>query len=339
MPNDRLRRARERARLSQAELADQAGVSRQLIGSAEAGRHAPAVDTALRIAGVLGESVEALFGAEALAWSTVHGAPLREGELVVVGRVGERLCASPLEDPNDGEAGWAAPDGVVEGGEIRLMPGANPNALVVVGCDPVLGLCERLLSRGGARRVVAVSGSTGSGLDALRADRAHAAVVHGPAGGLPDSPEGVLRVHLARWRVGVGVGGVRPARSLGEILEREIPLVQRDTSASSQQALARAVGDVAPAPAARASGHVDAARRAAIGGCAAVTFEPAAYRHGLHFLPLETHSVELWIGRPWVDHPGANALIDLLGSAVLRDRVGLIGGYDLDDCGSLATAA
>ncbi len=339
MPNDRLRRARERARLSQAELADRAGVSRQLIGSAEAGRHAPAVNTALRIAGVLGESVETLFAAAAPAWSPVRDAPVRDGELVVVGRVGERLCAAPLEDPAGGEAGWGVPDGIVEDGEIRLFPGADANALVVVGCDPLLGLCEKLLSRGGARRVVAVSGSTGSGLAALRADRAHAAVVHGPSGSLPDPPEGVLRVHLARWRVGIGVGGTRPAGSLGEILERGVPMVQRETSASSQQALARAVGDAAPHPAARATGHVDAARRAARGGCAAVTFEPAAHRHGLRFLPLETHAVELWIGRPWVDHPGANALIDLLGSAALRDRVVLVGGYDLADCGSLAASA
>lgn len=338
MPNLPLRRARERARLSQAELADRVGVSRQLIGNAEAGRHAPAVDTALRIAAVLGESVEALFGTAAPAWSSVHGAPLRDGAPVVVGRVGDRLCVAPLEDPAAGEAGWMAPDGVVEGGEIRLLPGANADALVVVGCDPVLGLCERLLARGGSRRVVAVSGSTGSAIAALHGRRAHAAVVHGPEDGLPDPPQGALRVHLARWRVGIGVGGIRPARSLQEILDRGVPVVQREESASSQQALTRATGGAAPPPLARASGHVDAARRAAAGGVAAVTFEPAAHRHGLRFLPLETHVVEVWIDRPWVDHPGAHALIDLLRSSSLLDRVRLIGGYDLDACGSLATA-
>ena len=221
MPNHRLRRARERARLSQAELADQAGVSRQLIGNAEAGRHAPAVNTGLRIAGVLGESVEALFGTEAPAWSTVHGAPLRDGQLVVVGRVGERLCASPLEDPADGEAGWPAPDGVVEGGEIRLLPGANANALVVVGCDPVLGLCERLLSRGGARRVVAVSGSTGSA--SPRSART------GPTPPSSTAPRAVCRIRprecsASTWPVGASAsasaGRTRPVHSERSSKER-----------------------------------------------------------------------------------------------------------------------
>ena len=50
MPRSRLRAARERAGLTQAELAERAAVSRQLVGAIEAGRHSPAIfDTALRM--------------------------------------------------------------------------------------------------------------------------------------------------------------------------------------------------------------------------------------------------------------------------------------------------
>ena len=83
MPGTPLRAARERAALTQAELAERAGVSRQLVTSAEAGRHAPAVDAALRIAHVLGEPVEALFGEAPPRARSVLGDPLREGEAVV----------------------------------------------------------------------------------------------------------------------------------------------------------------------------------------------------------------------------------------------------------------
>ena len=339
MPNPRLRRARERASLTQAELADQAGVSRQLVGSAEAGRHSPAVDTALRMAAVLGEPVETLFGDPPAAPGSVLGGALREGEAVVVGRVGTRLYAAPLASLAAGDAAWAAPDGIVEGGAIRLFPGSRPTGLVVVGCDPVLGLCQSLLSRGGARRVVAVSGTTGSALAALEGGRAHAALVHGPEDALPEPPAATRRVHLARWRVGIGLSAEHRMRSLEALLAGRVPLVQREESAASQQALVRAAGDRTPRAAARARGHVDAARRAAIAGCAAVTFEPAARQHGLRFLPLEMHAVELWIDEPWIDHPGARALVELLGSAAFRDRVRLIGGYDLEGCGSPVRAA
>ena len=334
-----LRRARERAALTQGELAERAGVSRQLVSSAEAGRHAPAVDAALRIARVLGEPVEALFGEEPARARSVLGAPLQDGEAVIAGRVGSRLSASPLATLAAGDGSWAMPDGIVEGGEVRLFPGARPAGLIVVGCDPVLGLCDQLLSRAGGRAVVAVAGTTGSAVAALAEGRAHAALVHGPDGGLPAPPGPVRRVHLARWQVGIGLGARRRARSLEAVIAGRVPLVQREASAASQQALVRAAGGAVPRAAGRARGHVDAARHAAIAGGAAVTFEPAARQHGLAFLPLEGHRVELWLDERWLDHPGAQALLNLLGSAAFRERVRLVGGYDLEGCGALAEAA
>lgn len=339
MPSRRLQRARERASLTQAELADRAGVSRQLVSSVEAGRHAPAVDAALRIAAVLGESVEALFGEPPGPARSVLGGPLQEGDPVVVGRVGDHLVASPTSGFSAGDASWAMPDAIVEHGDIRMLPGAQATGLVVVGCDPVLGLCESLLSRGGGRRLVAVPGTSGAAVAALAGGRAHAALVHGPAGRLPAPPVAVRRIHLARWRVGIGLGARRRVGSLEELLSGRIRLVQREESAASQQALVRAGGELVPRATVRARGHVDAARRAAIGGCAAVTFEPAANQHGLAFLPLETHAVELWIDERWLDHPGAQALGDLLCSSAFHERVRPIGGYDLDGCGALVRAA
>jgi DNA-binding XRE family transcriptional regulator len=334
----RLRAARERAGLSQAQLAERASVSRQLVGAIEAGRHAPAVDAALRIAAALDASVEALFGERPAATLSALGDPLCSGTPVRVGRVGDRLVAAPLGRLVSGETGWAAADGVVRDHEVTMLPGADASALVVVGCDPVLGTLEALLDRRGSRRMVAVQGSSGMAVEALAGGRVHAALVHGPDRGLPPPPVPARRVHLARWRVGVAVDRARREVSLEAILGGDVALVQREPSASSQQALlraARAMGVPVVPPGAIVAGHLDAARHAAIAGCAAVTFEPAARAHGLRFLPLESHEAELWIDERWIDHPSAQALGDLLSSAAFRDRVRLMGGYDPDGAGAL----
>lgn len=56
-----VRAARRRAGLTQAELAEQVGVTRQTIVAVEAGDYAPSVFLALDVARQLGTSVEALF--------------------------------------------------------------------------------------------------------------------------------------------------------------------------------------------------------------------------------------------------------------------------------------
>ncbi|WP_054715833.1 helix-turn-helix transcriptional regulator [Rhodococcus sp. SMB37] len=59
--DNRVREFRKRARLTQAELGAQVGVSRQSIVSTEKGDYAPSVYLALRLARSLGSTVEELF--------------------------------------------------------------------------------------------------------------------------------------------------------------------------------------------------------------------------------------------------------------------------------------
>ncbi len=56
--------ARKRKGLTQQQLADALGVNRVSIARIEAGTQSPSMTTALRIAEVLGESVETLFGGD-----------------------------------------------------------------------------------------------------------------------------------------------------------------------------------------------------------------------------------------------------------------------------------
>jgi hypothetical protein len=233
-------------------------------------------------------------------------------------------------------AGWAKPDGIVVDGALQVFADATPVGLVVAGCDPALGIAEAMLDGLGDRSLVGISAPTGRALDALAAGRIHAAMVHGASGGLPDPPIDATRWHFARWQVGLGVARELGADTLESVLERGIPVVQRDSAASSQAAFeraCRAIGARRPAVGPRSTGHLDAARTASILGTAAVTTEAAARAFELRFVPLEEHVVEFWIDQRWIGHPGLDALGQLLASAAFTARVASFGGYDLADCG------
>src|SRR4051794_22175901 len=150
MTPSRVRAARDRAGLTQADLARRAAVSRALVAAVEGGRHAPAVDAALRLAAALDSTVEALFGPAAPERATpVLDERLVDGTRVRAGRVGECLvvCAAPAL------GAWAPADGVLaEGGLRRFAEGALDGA-VVAGCDPALAILDGLAA-GGAERLL-----------------------------------------------------------------------------------------------------------------------------------------------------------------------------------------
>ncbi len=329
-----LREARLAEGLSQARVAEIAGVSRQAIGAIESGRHRPSVDAALAIARAVGRSVEELFaphGGEAVAVLDADG---EDGAPVLAAWVGDRAVFAPVSGGASPES-WPVANAVLEDGRPRPLPGADLDGLVVVGCDPALGLAAALMPRSGPRRLIAVSGSTAAALGALQSGRAHAALIHGPAGKLPSAPPEVLRFHVAGWRVGLASRAGRPAARVGDVCRGDVQVVQREPGASSQQAFRRAVmregAELPGGPI--AGGHLDVARRVREGARAGVTMEPAALAYRLRFVALEEHVVELWIDARWRGHPAVESLHDVLGSAAFRARVGLVGGYDLADSG------
>jgi len=334
----RLRERRLECGLTQAELAARAGVSRQLIAAVEAGHNAPAVDAALGLARALATTVEELFSAPSAAVIPALGTPLKEGALLRLGRVGDRLVAAELADHGTAGAGWAEPDATIRHGALRMFAGATPRGLVLAGCDPALGVAEAMLEGLGPSSLAALSAATGTGLAALDHGGVHAAVVHGPRDRLPTPPVRVVRFHLARWQVGLGVAPRLKGSSPEALLRGKAPIVQRDPGAASQQALHRAAAEagIETAPSGPlAGGHIEAARLAALLGCAAVTTEAAARAFDLHFLALEEHVVQIWLDERWRDHPGVDALGNLLSKPGFTERIAQFGGYDLDGCGKL----
>ncbi len=335
----RIREYRTGKGWSQGDLAERAGVSRQLVSAVEAGRHVPNVAAALAMARALGRSVEDLFIARAAGPLPVLGHVLPPaGVPIVVARVGDTVVAVPSEHGIASSERWALADAATtEGGQMSMLADGRDDGLVIAGCDPALGVLAGLVERVTGHRVVTVHASTGRSIDALDAGRVHGVVVHGPAGALPVPPVPVRRWHLARWLVGVASGRASGVPSVEEIAERRLRVVQRDPGAATQLAFARAlerIGAPRSVPGPVAEGHVDVARRVASGSTAGLTMEPAARSFGVGFAPLEEHTVEVWLDERWATLPAAVALVEALNSASLRVRLDLVGGYSLSRQGN-----
>jgi DNA-binding XRE family transcriptional regulator len=333
----RLRERRLECGFTQAELAARAGVSRQLVAAVETGHNMPAVDAGLALARALATTVEDLFSHPAATpFTPALGGRLADGTPLRAGKIGDHLVVAELADHGTAGAGWAKPDGILTDGRLNLFPGAEPAGIVLAGCDPAIGVAEAMLQGLGPRSMLAISTASGTALQALKRARIHAAVVHGPAGELPAPPVPVLRLHLARWQVGLAIPQTSRRPSLEALLQGKKPIAQRDPAAASQQALARAdarFGISSQHPGPRAAGHIDAARIATTLRCAAVTTEPASRAFDLRFLPLEEHTVEIWLAEQWDE--ALAALGNTLVSAAFTQRVAQFGGYDLTECGTV----
>jgi DNA-binding XRE family transcriptional regulator/molybdate-binding protein len=337
--NARIRELREERVWSQQELAEKAGVTRQLVSTVEAGRHSPNVMAALGLARAFGISVEELFSETAKPVEPALGQPISGP--VVACRVGDRLMSVPMVNSLPGPEQWGFADAFVGPSGTTWLPDASFDGLLVAGCDPVLGMLAAMVQRTSGRRIVTTHASSGRSAEALKHGRVHGAVVHARRGELPTPPKSVRRWHLASWQVGLASAQRSGPPTVEELASRRRRVVQRDADAGSQQAFRRAlvaVGVDTALPGPIGQGHLDVARRVRNGdGLVGVTMEAAATAFELSFAPLETHIVELWIDRRWADNPAAMALLDTLSSAGLRARVDLLTGYDTTNIGTEQT--
>jgi DNA-binding XRE family transcriptional regulator len=319
--------------LSQQDLATASHLSRQLISAVERGRHVPNVVAALAIAKALGAPVEEIFGAAPDVYLPALGRLPADGAGVVAVRVGEPIVYHPVADTC---SSWGRADGTYRDGRVELFPDSDPSGFAVAGCDPALGLAASMLPQRGPRRLVSILASTGQAIRALDAGRLHGGLVHGPAGRLPGNSSPVLRWTLARWKVGLAFPpGFR--LDLERLARGGIRVAQQDPDAEVQRAFARALrsaGGTANVRGPVASGHLDAAHRVEEGSVkVAVTMETAARAFGLAFFELEEHVSELRIAVSWLDHPGAQALLELIASPPFLARLAALGGYDLSEAG------
>lgn len=301
-----------------------AGVSRQLVGAAEAGRNLPRVDAALAIAQALAVDVTSIFGREPAPVDIAGGSTPTDGDLVRVGRVGDLLVTAPCRVGSDG---FDVADARISNGAVEAF-GQRSEGLVVAGCEPGLQVLEGLLRANGMGAVAATASSLVA-KQALADGRVHAAVVHGSRLGKPGSVE---RFGLSSWSVGLVAPMGAPASWIKKALSGKSKVIQREQGAGVQKAFEKAAGrDKIPGP--RVSSHLAAARRSVMTGMPAVTIEPAALAVGGQFHALETHTAQIWVSPEWINEPVVTEALHVLSGSPFQQRLSAIGGYDLSNCG------
>ena len=264
---NRLRRKRMENGLSQGELAKQAGLTRQALYAIESNHYLPGTEISLRLAKILGCSVEDLFNFE------VRG-ELIEADLVEsisevslpvrakVARVGNRLLARPVSKLGDMLNYMVTADGLIVEqvqkssrnelrGRVRLQLLQDSQALeeeiVLAGCDPAMYLAAEHFRR--YRDGVSVVGCTmGSvaAIEALRREEVHVAGLH-----LVDERSGQSNlpylkrylksgrftvIRFAAWEQGLMVPRHNPKKIRGveDLTRRGVRFVNRETGSGAR---------------------------------------------------------------------------------------------------------
>jgi putative molybdopterin biosynthesis protein len=346
--------------LSQQQLGERAGLTRQAINAIEANRYTPNTIVSIRLAHALGLRVEELFRVEeALASVEMPSAGdvHRPGDRLVMGRVGARIVSHGLSGEHGIAEGFTGADGVAgERCEVRMFIPRDEleRTAFLVGCDPSLGMLASVVTRRARNaRLVWIPGSSKDALDALRRSTAHVAGIHlrdarsGDYNVIPGRKAlagGGIIVSYAHWQQGFVVqpGNPKGLKGVQTLLKRGVRIVNREPGSGSRALLDQWLA-AAEIPTDRIVGydhtvksHMAVAREVANGVAdVGIGLHAIARTLDLDFLPIDDVKFDLLIPNEHSDHPVIEVLLDVLRSGAMRAELAALPGYDSSQTGSV----
>ncbi len=352
-PQNRLRILREAAGLSQQDLAQAVGLSRQSVLAIESGRHSPSVDLALRLSALLGCTVEDIFATAAPEHLLAEPVGATPSGRVALARLHGKWLSYPLR----GEDAMRSADGIAiraKGDRVEIEPLREARLaqenVVLMGCAQALGLlADRLNSRAGAGRFLWFSRSSTDSLRLLGSGQTHLAGVHltdekTGEDNLPDVRRHLRRkqiamITLARWEVGLltAKGNPRRIRSLAEVSRYR--LVLREQGSGARRLLTRELakhgqlGAISDITSLVAHGHLAVASAISLGAAdVGIASRDAALAFGLHFQPLAEERYDLVLPRTLLGDARMVRMMELLHTAAFQRELSAL-GYDVRQCG------
>lgn len=334
-PN-RVREARLNAGLSQAELAQRAGISRTSVTAIESERLAPSVTTALALAAILKCPVEDLFGTSNPSSSEAVWAwePLSESASYWQAEIGGRhvrypVSTTPTVTPlPDLERTPSArtPDSAVSG-----------ETLVVAGCDPAAGLLASLFERETGLRMLVLPRSSGEALELLKQGLVHVAGLHLSSDDHPDGNRDLVRsvlgpgyqlLRITDWQAGIVASPEIRLKSLRSVVNAKLTWIGREAGSGARQCLDQLLEGRTP-PRRLAKNHRGVADAIQSGWAdAGVCVQVIGAEAGLNFFPIRRESYDLCVPNSLFGDRRIKALVNVIRSRTYRKLLGDLPGYD-----------
>lgn len=336
IPNNRVRERRLALGLTQAELAERAGISRTAVTAIEGARLIPSVSSALALAAVLECSVEALFGSpdqilssDVWAWQPPAGVT-SYWQAEVRGRL---ICY-----PSDTAPMWTPlPDGQSQ------TPLHRPEeTLVIACCDPAAGLLASQFAAVTGLRLLVIPRSSRQSLELLRLGQVHLAGLHLASDDFPLRNAEVARealganfqlVRIAHWQEGIAVTPTSRLSSVSAAQRARLTWVGRETGSGARQCLDRLLGGKStPLREARHHRGVTEAIRSGWAD-AGVCVELTSAEAGLDFLPVQREAYDVCIPESLADDRRVQGFLKVVRSKAYRRLLSQLPGYDTSESG------
>lgn len=370
---NRLRERRQAAGLSQKQLADRVGITRQAVAAVETNVYSPATSVSLQLAHALHCRVEDLFrmrgSAEYIDARLLGSMPQKIAKIrAQVLQIGGRFLVRSLDGAGELSSLNSSADGL-----IVACPGRSRRVkvellrdletlrrrIVIGGCDPGVFLAADHLSRHDHHKLMPWVMGNRRSLSALKRGEIHVAGVHtdGERGdarvlanfhrslGIKD----LVVVTFAHWEAGLIVprGNAKKIRSCADLVRPRVRMINREKGSGARRMLDRQL-KTAGIPPRRIKGygdqvysHLEVAARVKAGVAdAGVGVRAAAAIYGLDFVPLQRERYDWVIPKIYYETlPGLRVLLDTVVEKRFRDELEALGGYDTREIGRIVGPA
>jgi putative molybdopterin biosynthesis protein len=341
--SNRIRQHRVRLGLTQAELAERAGISRSAITAIEGSRLVTSVTAAIAIAGALGTSVEALFGndqsssdqEEVWAWK-----PATPTSQVWRADVSGRTVIYPASM----KPMLTLPPDVCRGPGKTSSGDLPAKTLVMACCDPAAGILARHFAVQTGMRLIVLPRSSRDALGLLKEGLVHLAGVHFSTREAPERNDELIRtelgngfcsIRIVRWQEGIVFRPSSRIRSVNAAVNAQLTWVGRETGSGARKCLDQILKPRSvPRQIARDhSGVVEAVK--AGWADAGVCVELVGAEAGLEFLPVQEEALDVCFPSSLADDHRMTSFVNVVRSASYRSLIGELPGFDASETGNV----
>jgi putative molybdopterin biosynthesis protein len=341
--SNRVRQRRIERGLTQACLADRAGISRTAVTAIEGARLVPSVAAALSLATALNCTVEELFGESSARSGTSEWAwpPKKPSSWYWQAEVSGKILKYPASTtgmltplPDSPTKVW--PD------SSQKMSDVARETLVLACCDPAAGLLASQYHAVTGMRLIVIPRSSSQSVELLRQGLVHMAGLHLSTVDKPDGNAEMVRsrlgtdyelLRLSQWQEGIALANTSTHRSVRSVLSAKLTWIGREEGSGARQCMDQLLRD-RRTPRCIAANHAGVATAIQSGWAdAGVCVQLVTEEAGLRFLPVQEESYDVCYSKSLAGDRRLKAFLNVVRSNTYRRLLGDLPGYNAANTG------